>query len=126
MALPGEVPPSGKRSDFVAQLALTAFQDWSADIGVQWNPQNRAQRAHHGEPAVQARPRHGDQPRLPLRARRTSTELVPQAVGGVVSVVPQTGQQGFDQIELSAAWPIAGNWNVFAAGGLFPARPGAE
>ena len=55
VTLPGEVPPSGKRSDFVAQLALTAFQDWSADIGVQWDPRERAQRAHHGEPAVQAR-----------------------------------------------------------------------
>ena len=43
----------------------------------------------------------------------TSTELVPQVVGGVVSLVPQTVQQGFDQIELSAAWPIRRNWNVF-------------
>ena len=30
-----------KRSDFVAQLALTAFQDWSADVGVQWDPQTQ-------------------------------------------------------------------------------------
>ena len=35
-----------KRSDFVAQIALTAFQDWSSDLAVQWDPQEPAQRAH--------------------------------------------------------------------------------
>ena len=39
--LPGEAPLTGKRSDLVAQLSLAAFQDWSADAGVQWDPQNQ-------------------------------------------------------------------------------------
>ena len=40
VTLPGETPITARHSDFVAQLALTAFQDWSADMGVQWDPQN--------------------------------------------------------------------------------------
>ena len=30
---------------------------------------------------------------------------------------------GFDQVEVSGAWPIKQNCNVFAAGGVFAARP---
>ncbi|HET9329235.1 MAG TPA: LPS-assembly protein LptD [Steroidobacteraceae bacterium] len=113
VTLPGEVPPSGKRSDFVAQLALTAFQDWGADIGVQWDPEN--ERSERTTVNLQYKPAPNSVINLAYRYERfvTSTELVPQVVGGVVTLVPQTVQQGFDQIELSAAWPIRRNWNVF-------------
>src|SRR5262249_3471170 len=36
---PLETPRTDNRSDFVAQLALTAFEDWNAELGLQWNPQ---------------------------------------------------------------------------------------
>jgi len=113
VTLPGEVPTSGKRSDFVAQLALTAFQDWGADIGVQWDPEN--ERSERTTVNLQYKPAPASVINLAYRYERfvTTTELVPQVVGGVLSLVPQTIQQGFDQIELSAAWPIRRNWNLF-------------
>src|SRR5207302_10357346 len=42
VTLPGEIPATDKRSDFVAQLALTAFRHWSADAAVQWDPQTKS------------------------------------------------------------------------------------
>ena len=68
VTLPFEAPISGKRSDFVAQIALTAFQDWSADIDLQWDPAN--QRSERTLMNVQYKPAENsvDQPRLPLPA----------------------------------------------------------
>ena len=66
--LPGEVPGSEKRSNLVAQLALTAFQDWSAAVGLLWDPQRQGSERSTAQPAVQARQQLGHQPRVPLRA----------------------------------------------------------
>jgi lipopolysaccharide assembly outer membrane protein LptD (OstA) len=38
----------------VAQLALTAFEDWSANVGLQWNPQNST--AERSEVNLQYKP----------------------------------------------------------------------
>src|SRR5437763_1440772 len=103
--LPGEAPASGKHSDFVAQLALTAFQDWSADAGVQWDPQNeRSERT-----TVNLQYKAASDAVLNLAYRYKRFVLVQQLVQGVA----QPFQQGFDQVEFSAAWPIRRQWNVF-------------
>src|SRR5215469_305718 len=44
VTLPGETPITGKRSDFVAQLSVAAFQHWSANMGVQWDPNQGSER----------------------------------------------------------------------------------
>jgi len=106
VTLPGETPVTGKRSDLVAQIALTAFQDWSADIGVQWDPQD--QRSERTLANLQYKPATNAVINLAYRYERfTSSEEI---IGGV----PQLVQQGFDQVELSLAWPIKHAWNVFA------------
>src|SRR3989440_556580 len=103
--LPGEAATSGKRSDFVAQFALTAFQDWSADAGVQWDPQNeRSERT-----TVNLQYKAASDAVLNLAYRYKRFVLVQQLVQGVAHPV----QQGFDQVEFSAAWPIRRRWNVF-------------
>jgi LPS-assembly protein len=103
--LPGEAPATGRRSDFVAQLALTAFQDWSADAGVQWDPQN--ERSERTTVNLQYKP--ASDAVLNLAYRYERFVLVQQLVQGVA----QQFQQGFDQVEFSGAWPIRRQWNVF-------------
>jgi len=103
--LPGEAPTTGRRSDFVAQLALTAFQDWSADVGVQWDPQN--ERSERTTVNLQYKP--ASDAVLNLAYRYERFVLVQQLVQGVA----QPFQQGFDQVEFSGAWPIRRQWNVF-------------
>ena len=45
--LPDEMVRTDRRSDFVAQVALTAFRNWGADLGLQWDPQtSSSERAH--------------------------------------------------------------------------------
>ena len=103
--LPGEAPTTGRRSNFVAQLALTAFQDWSADAGVQWDPQN--ERSERTTVNLQYKP--ASDAVLNLAYRYERFVLVQQLVQGVA----QPFQQGFDQVEFSGAWPIRRQWNVF-------------
>ncbi len=103
--LPGEAPATGRRSDFVAQLALTAFQDWSADAGVQWDPQN--ERSERTTVNLQYKP--ASDAVLNLAYRYERFVLVQPLVPGVA----QQFQQGFDQVEFSGAWPIRRRWNVF-------------
>ena len=38
VALPGEAINERDTSDLIAQVALTALRDWTANLGVQWNP----------------------------------------------------------------------------------------
>ena len=90
VTLPGELPNTENRSDLVAQIALTAFQDWSADIGVQWDPQSQA-------------------------SQRTQLDLqYKPAPDAVINLDYRYERYVFDQLELSGAWPIKRNWSVFA------------
>src|SRR6185437_4488763 len=84
-----------------------------ADVGVQWDPEN--ERSERTTVNLQYKPAPNSVINLAYRYERcvTTTELVPEAVGDSVTLIPETVQQGFDQVELSAAWPIRRNWNVF-------------
>lgn len=88
--LPDETRRSGNTSDLVAQLALTGFQDWNAEIGMQWNPEDgRKERA---------------QARL---------QYVPGAER-VFNVGYRFQRDLIEQAEASAAWPVSKHWNVYA------------
>jgi LPS-assembly protein len=112
--LPGEVPVTGKRSDFVAQLALTAFQDFSAETDVQWDPEN--ERSERTNVHLQYKPALNSVINFFYRYERfvTTIEPIPEIVNGAETLVPTPVQQGFDQFELSGAWPIRQNWSIFA------------
>jgi LPS-assembly protein len=120
VTLPGETPLTGKHSDMVAQLALTAFQDWSADAGVQWDPQN--ERSERTQLNLQYKPAADAVINLGYRYERFVE--VPEFVQGVelpcntqanpaAGVATGCDPQGFDQLDLSAGWPIHRNWHVF-------------
>ena len=114
VTLPGEAPITYGRSDFVAQLSLAAFEDWSADVGVQWDPENR--RSERTNLNVQYKPAPNLLVNLAYRYERytTTTELVPETGNSGQVLVPTPVQQGYDQVELSTAFPIKQNWEVFA------------
>ena len=89
VTLPGELPTTEKRSNFVAQLAVTAFRHWSADAGVQWDPQTQS-------------------------SERTQVNLqYKSARDSVINLGYRYERAVFEQVELSGAWPIRSRWNVF-------------
>jgi LPS-assembly protein len=118
VTLPGELPHTDRRSDLVAQLALTAFQNWSADAEVQWDPQSsQTQRAHV---ELQYRPAPDRVVNLGYRFERGIYEQAGLVTGqpGQTPVcgTPVTPSCNVEQIETSAAWPIGGSWSIFARG----------
>jgi LPS-assembly protein len=118
VTLPGELPRTDRRSDLVAQLALTAFQDWSADAEVQWDPQSSLTQRAHVE--VQYRPAPDRVVNLGYRFERGIYEEAALVTGqpGQTAVcgTPVTPSCNVEQVEASAAWPIGGSWSVFARG----------
>ncbi|MFL6600644.1 MAG: LPS-assembly protein LptD [Steroidobacteraceae bacterium] len=90
--VPLEVPRTDHRSDFVAQVALTAFQDWSADIGLQWNPESS--QTERSEVNIQYKP----------------------SGQSVVNVGYRYQRSVLEQAEISSSWPVADAWNIFARG----------
>jgi LPS-assembly protein len=118
VTLPGELPRTDKRSDLVAQLALTAFQHWSADAELQWDPQSsQTQRAHV---EVQYRPAPDRVVNVGYRFERGIYEEAALVTGqpGQTPIcgTPITPSCNVQQVETSAAWPIGRSWSVFARG----------
>ena len=90
--LPGEVPATHDHSDLVGQLTVSAFKNWNAGIGMQWDPTTSL--TQREEIDIQYRP-SGEQ---------------------VVNLAYRFQRDLLEQAEISAAWPISQHWNVFARG----------
>jgi LPS-assembly protein len=86
--LPDE-PRIGSKSDLVAQLAVTRWQNFNVNLGVQWNPaQSRSERR---QVRIQYRPQ-GDR---------------------ALNLAYRFQDQRLEQTELSGAWPITRRWSAF-------------
>jgi LPS-assembly protein len=122
VTLPGETPacqPSTpptapctteKRSDFVAQLALTAFRRWSADAAVQWDPQTQS--SERAQVNLQYKRANNAVVNLAYRYERS---ILNTTCPNATTVAPGAAcESGFEQVEASGAWPIRRSWNVFA------------
>jgi LPS-assembly protein len=120
--LPYEAPLKGSRSDTVTQLAINAFKDWNSNIGLQWSPQES--RFERADINIQYKPEADEVVNLAYRFERGTIHPASQC-----NIIDADGQQnntltaaeysqagicGFEQVELSGAWPIARAWNVFA------------
>ena len=123
VVLPYEVPQVGTRSDFVTQLAINAFQDWSSNLGVQWNPQ--ASQFERADINIQYKPDVDKVINLAYRFERGTIHPASQcniidstdrtaSTALTAAVYSQAGICGFEQVELSGTWPIAGHWNIFS------------
>lgn len=120
VTLPGEIARTDRRSDLVAQLALTAFEDWSADAALQWNPQSsETQRA---QLEVQYRPAPDRVINVGYRFERgiydeeAALLSAQQPAATPLCGTAVTPSCNIEQLEASAAWPIGGSWSIFARG----------
>ena len=88
--LPDEFPQTSGSSDMVAQLALTAYKHWNANLDLEWNP-----RSFEGE--------------------RTEVSLqYHPAPEQVLNLTYRLQRDRLKQFEGSGAWPIGRNWNVYS------------
>jgi len=88
--LPDELPETGGSSDMVAQLDLTAYKHWSANLDLEWDPRDFA--GERTEASVQYHP-------------------APQQV---LNLTYRLQRDRLRQVEGSGAWPVARNWNAYA------------
>jgi LPS-assembly protein len=122
VTLPYEVPQTGVRSDFVTQLAINAFQNWNSNIGLQWDPESS--QFERADVNIQYKPDTNQVINVAYRFERGTIHPASQcniidADGTQNSALTsaqysQAGICGFEQVEVSGAWPIAGHWNAFA------------
>jgi LPS-assembly protein len=88
--LPDEPVRNSGSSDFIAQLAVTAYKHWNADFGLQWNPDES-------------------------RSERAQVNLQFKPAGErVINVGYRFQRDSLEQTEVSTAWPIGPRWNAFA------------
>ena len=128
VTLPEEAPLTGKRSDFIAQLSVAAFQNWNANMGVQWDPNQGSERTLidvQYKPAPDAvvnlayRYERFTQPPeyvdgiVPIPCVQVGAPQPPSAPGQPPMELPTCDSQGYNQVDFSAGWPIQKNWTVF-------------
>lgn len=87
--LPDEPVRDRSTSDMVAELELTAFKNWSARLGYQWNPDLT----------------HSERSEFYLQYRPTSER--------VVNAGYRFRRDLLEQVDVSAAWPIGGRWRAY-------------
>ena len=87
--LPGESEIGESRSDLVAQLGISAWQNWNATVGMQWDSRERQQQRSHVR--LQYRP---DADRA-------------------VNVAYRFQRDRLEQGEVSGAWPLGSRWNAY-------------
>jgi LPS-assembly protein len=88
--LPDEPIRDRGSSDFVAELAVTAYKDWNVDFGIQWNPDTS--QSERAQVNLQYKPESQQVINLGYRFQRGNLE----------------------QADVSTAWPINQQWNAFA------------
>lgn len=90
ISLPDEPADTRDSSDLVAELELTAYQNWSVDLGMQWDPDHS--NTVLGQATLQYRPRPDS----------------------VVNVGYRYREGRIEQWQSSAAWAVHRNWNLYA------------
>jgi LPS-assembly protein len=88
--LPDEPLSVRSNSDVVGELEMSAWQDWSARLGMRWDPENT--HIVKSEVALQYRP----------------------ASDRVVNAGYRLQRDSIEQFDVSAAWPISRQWRGFA------------
>ncbi|HEV2701322.1 MAG TPA: LPS assembly protein LptD [Steroidobacteraceae bacterium] len=131
-------PTTGLRSDMVAEVALTAYKDWSVNLGEQWDPQTRGSDRTIVE--LQFKPADDAVVNLAYRFQRNDpaeqqaqlqaisllygqvyaseiaqglTPLQAQMQATVMTQAYRLTPDSLDQVEASTAWPILRNWNAY-------------
>jgi LPS-assembly protein len=90
VALPGEVLEDPETSDIIAELDLTAYQNWNVSAGIQWDPGET--RSEKGDIRLQYKP----------------------AADRVMNVGYRFRRDNIEQVDGSVAWPVARDWSLYA------------
>jgi LPS-assembly protein len=89
VVLPDEVPETDGSSNMVAQLALTAYRHWSANLDLEWDPRTFA--GERTEVSLQYHP----------------------APEQVLNLTYRLQRDRLKQVESSGSWPIGRKWNLY-------------
>ena len=92
VTLPGQAPDTGKRSDLLANIDLTAYRHWNLHYELAWNPQSS-----QTEKSI-----------LSLQYLRSGTQ--------VVNLDYRYTRGSVDQADASTAWPVGRHWDLYARG----------
>ena len=130
-------PTTGLRSDLVAEVALTAYKNWSVNLSEQWDPDtsksdrtivelqfkpatdavvNLAYRFQRDTPAEQQTQAQAVRVAYDtFYASEIAQGLTPAQARLRATALAQAYQtpNSLDQVEASTAWPILRNWNAY-------------
>jgi LPS-assembly protein len=90
VTLPGEVASTREYSNSIAELDLTAYQNWNVRMAFEWDPD--ATQSEKAEFSVQYRP----------------------ASESVINVGYRFRRDLIEQVDASVAWPVSRRWNLYA------------
>ena len=89
VTLPQESPATGKRSDLIADLNLTAYRHWNLHYDLAWNPElSQTERSN-----------------LSLQYLRSGTQ--------VINLGYRFTRGSVDQVDASSAWPVGRHWDLY-------------
>lgn len=95
VSLPGETISTDSSSDLIGELRLAAYKHWNASLGAQWDPNDKT--LQRTEAFLQYRPGPGRVVNAGYVYRRAGLTQLP----------------GLEQVDTSAAWPIAGRFHLY-------------
>ena len=101
-----ENPQTGSRSDLVAEVSLAAYEHWNVNVGLQWDPQQ--DRSNRTVVELQYKPTNDAVVNLAYRFQRDT--LLQQELAAAEG---NPTSSSLDQVEMSAAWPVADHWNLY-------------
>jgi LPS-assembly protein len=111
VTLPGEAFDDTETSDIVAELDLTAYQNWNIHMGVQWDPGET--RSERGDVQIQYRPGYNRVVNVGYRFRRGIVETFDEPTPPTGSATSEV-RGNLEQVDGSVAWPIGDQWGAYA------------
>lgn len=98
-------PNAPHSSPLIGQVTLSAFKNWNATMGIQWDPiRSRSERS---EINFQYRPASNRVVNLSYRFSRSTSSVVNTGASG------NSSGDRIDQVESSFAWPVGVNWSTY-------------
>lgn len=103
-------PNAAHSSPMIAQVALSAYKNWNASMGLQWDPQQ--EHNERSEINFQYKPAHDRVLNLSYRFTR-NTSVNSQCTGNIPTNPATPQRYCVDQVESSFAWPVGAYWSTY-------------
>jgi LPS-assembly protein len=112
VTLPGEVFDDEETSDIIAEMDLTAYQNWNIHMGVQWDPGET--RSERGDVQIQYRPNYDRVINIGYRFRRALVETFEDSALPPGPATSFSRKEDLEQVDGSVAWPLGDQWGAYA------------